>query len=157
LSITYRLARPEDLDVAHQMLGQLALDDGGVTVKGSAAVLRDLTSQPNAWLRVMMAFRGETAFGVATFLPEFSSYRGCVGTFIPDLYVAPEARGLGAGRGLIAAAFAASEDWGSRYVSLHVHDFNDAARAFYARTGFVVRETGNYLILEGKALDDLRV
>jgi ribosomal protein S18 acetylase RimI-like enzyme len=139
------------------MLAQLALDDGGVSIKGSAATLRHLTSLPNAWLRVMMAFKGDTAVGVATFLPEFSSYRGCVGTFIPDLYVAPEARGLGAGRGLIAAAFAASADWQSRYVSLHVHDFNEGAQAFYARTGFVVRETGNYLILEGKALDDLRL
>ena len=139
------------------MMAQLALDDGGVAVKGSAAVLRDLTTRPNAWLRVMMDFRDSEAVGVASFHPEFSSYRGCVGTFIPDLYVAPDTRGLGIGRGLIRAVFAASEDWDSRYVSLHVHDFNDVARAFYARTGFVVRETGNYLILEGKALDALRV
>ena len=157
MSVTYRLARPEDLGHAHRMLAQLALDDGGVTIKGTAETLRHLTGLPNAWLRVLLAIRDTQPIGVATFQPEYSSYRGCAGTFIPDLYVAPDTRGLGVGRGLIRAVLQHSQDWGSAYISLHVHDFNETARAFYARTGFVVRESGDYLILEGKALDDLCV
>ena len=137
------------------MLADLASDDGGVAAKSSASLLADLMEQENAWLRVIFAFDGETPVGIATYNPDFSSYRGCVGAFVGDLYVLPQARGNGIGRGLLRAVAADSRDWNTQYVSLMVHRTNSAANEFYSRTGFKTREESDYLILEGDRLQSL--
>jgi GNAT superfamily N-acetyltransferase len=153
--ITYRLAEKPDLASAHRMLAELALGDGGVSIQGSPEILATLAFQPQAWLRIMMAFDGAKPVGVATFTPEYSSYRGAVGALVGDLYVAPETRGLGAGRGLILAVGKSAKDWGAAYISLMVHRANADGQGFYARQGFTLREDSDYLILEGAALDAL--
>jgi GNAT superfamily N-acetyltransferase len=56
---------------------------------------------------------------------------------VSDLYVAPDARGCGVARGLIAAAQEAAARIGARRLVLTVWDRNDPARAFYARIGAV--------------------
>jgi GNAT superfamily N-acetyltransferase len=54
------------------------------------------------------------------------------GTWIEQLYLAPEARGLGVGGGLLAAAKAASPGG----LTLWTFVANQGARRFYARAGF---------------------
>lgn len=155
--ITYRLIRPDEIDTAQQMLADLASDDGGVSVVRSSDLLRRLVFAENAWLRVVFAVEGEVPIGLATFNPDYSSYRGCVGAFVGDLFVVRSARGRGIGRGLIAAVARFSQDWATRYVSLMVHRANGDSGAFYQRTGFVLREDSDYLILEGEDFDALRL
>jgi GNAT superfamily N-acetyltransferase len=57
---------------------------------------------------------------------------GAPALWVSDLYVAPEARGVGVGEALMAAARAAVRDRGGRRVVFTVWDRNAAARAFYA-------------------------
>ncbi len=74
--------------------------------------------------------------------------RGMVGTvyanlgsphfgYVFGLYTLPTARRRGIARALMRAIAAALRDEGRRYVVLSVDTPNEAARAFYARLGFI--------------------
>lgn len=56
-------------------------------------------------------------------------------TYLQDLYVAPEARGTGAGRALIEAVYAAADAAGRPNVYWLTQDFNTTARQLYDRIG----------------------
>ncbi|MBM3606247.1 MAG: GNAT family N-acetyltransferase [Alphaproteobacteria bacterium] len=53
--------------------------------------------------------------------------------YLQDLYVAPEARGTGAGRALIEAVYAAADANGTPLVYWLTQDFNMPARQLYDR------------------------
>ena len=53
--------------------------------------------------------------------------------YLQDLYVAPEARGTGAGRALIEAVYAAGDEAGCPSVYWLTQDFNHTARQLYDR------------------------
>ncbi len=91
--------------------------------------------------------------GMALYFPDYSTHRGEPGLYIQDLYVAPEARGTGLARALVAATLA-HQTWGAHYVTLGVSPDNIAANRFYAKTGFTPRGYG-MMILDGPALTDL--
>lgn len=55
--------------------------------------------------------------------------------YLQDLFVAAEARGLGAGRALIEAAYAEADRRGAPYVYWLTEDTNATARALYDRVG----------------------
>lgn len=155
--ITYRAPLPDEWGIAQDLLCDLAAADGGIASPRNEALLRDLGSDPQGWLGVLLAVRGDDVLGISAFTPDFSAYRAVVGTYIADLYVRPEARGLRLGRGLIRATEAeAQRRWGAVFVSLNVHTGNDTGRGFYDAMGFALREDCQYLILEGEALEALK-
>lgn len=55
--------------------------------------------------------------------------------YLQDLFVAPEARGTGAGRALIEAVYAAADANGTPSVYWTTQDFNATARQLYDRIG----------------------
>lgn len=55
--------------------------------------------------------------------------------YLQDLYVAPEARGTGAGRALIEAVYAAADAEGAAGTYWLTQSFNTAARQLYDRIG----------------------
>jgi len=55
--------------------------------------------------------------------------------YLQDLFVAPEARGTGAGRALIQAVYDAADDAGCPSVYWLTQDFNATARRLYDRIG----------------------
>ena len=56
-------------------------------------------------------------------------------TYLQDLYVAPEARGTGAGRALIEAVYAAADAAGAPNVYWLTQGSNTTARLLYDRVG----------------------
>jgi GNAT superfamily N-acetyltransferase len=55
--------------------------------------------------------------------------------YLQDLYVAPEARGTGAGRALIEAVYAAADAEGAAGTYWLTQSFNETARQLYDRIG----------------------
>jgi ribosomal protein S18 acetylase RimI-like enzyme len=79
----------------------------------------------------LLVFEGEQALGFALYYPAMSTFDGCPRLYLEDLYVAPEARGRGHGRALLArlAGIAVARGW--RRMEWSVLDWNEAAIAFY--------------------------
>lgn len=73
--------------------------------------------------------------GFALFFHTYSTWEGRPGLYVEDLYVAERARGLGAGRRLLAALAALALARDCRRLELSVLHWNPA-RDFYAALGF---------------------
>jgi GNAT superfamily N-acetyltransferase len=103
----------------------------------------------------LMAEGAAGPLGMVLYFPEYSTWRGEMGLFVQDVYVAPEGRGLGLGRQLLAGAMAHA-DWGPQFLTLMVAHPNAGARGFYEAIGFDLRDDADQLILEGEGLKALR-
>jgi len=86
--------------------------------------------------------------GACLGLMTFSTWRGCPGLYVVDLFVAPGARGRNVGQELLrlqARRFAAR---GARFIKLEVDESNVGAQRFYARLGFAKKAEDRLHILE---------
>lgn len=72
--------------------------------------------------------------GFALFFHNYSTWEGCAGLYLEDLYVRPEARHSGAGRQLIVRLAAIALERGCARLDFSVLDWNPA-RGFYAALG----------------------
>lgn len=77
------------------------------------------------------------ANGFAQVYPSFSSTRLARTWVLNDLFVAPEARGSGAGRALLRAVVESAREAGAVAVSLATQLENERAQALYESEGFV--------------------
>ena len=85
--------------------------------------------------RVLVATRGRDLLGNLVLLLRAGSDKARIYSVV----VSPAARGLGVGTALVKAAEHAARDAGRGSVTLEVRDDNAAARALYARRGYVER------------------
>jgi ribosomal protein S18 acetylase RimI-like enzyme len=81
----------------------------------------------------LIAERGGAAVGYALFWPTYDTEAACRGGWLSDLYVAPEARGHGVARRLLAEVARRTAARDGRYLVWLVHESNHGARAFYRR------------------------
>jgi GNAT superfamily N-acetyltransferase len=102
-----------------------------------------------------LAEQGGEPVGFALWFYNFSTFVGRHGIYLEDLYVRPEARGLGAGKALLADLAQRCIAQGLGRLEWSVLDWNAPAIAFYdslkadAMDGWTVRR------LTGQALHDL--
>ncbi len=148
--ITYRRALADDVALIHTLLVENATNDGG-RIAGSPETLLRHGFGPQPLFRAVLAY-DDQPLGLSLFFPEYSSWRGTTGVFIQDLYLRPEARGKGIGKGLLSASMAESADWQPQFLTLMVQRKNANARGFYAALGFGPRDPSDQLILEGEGL-----
>lgn len=153
--IRFRPAVPEDVGTIQAMLEALARQDGA-EMRGSAAALLRYGFGALPLFQTVLAERGTKVLGLALFYPEFSTLRGRPGVHVQDLYLAPEARGLGLGAALLAQVMRAAQAWEAGYLTLMVDRGNSRARRFYASQGFAPRGDYEGLVLEGEALEAFR-
>lgn len=82
-----------------------------------------------------LAWRNGVAVGLAHVIYHRHNWRVENTCYLQDLYVAPEARGTGAGRALIEAVYARADADGCPSVYWTTQDFNATARKLYDRVG----------------------
>jgi ribosomal protein S18 acetylase RimI-like enzyme len=63
---------------------------------------------------------------------------------VDELYVAPEARGVGIGSALLAAVESITRERGGRLIEIAVDGADTDARRFYERHGYTDTEAGQY-------------
>jgi GNAT superfamily N-acetyltransferase len=86
---------------------------------------------------VFMAWRGERAVGFVQLYPAFASLSLAPSWILNDLFVLPDARGLGAGRGLMAAARQLAKETGAAELFLQTARDNTTAQRLYESLGWV--------------------
>jgi ribosomal protein S18 acetylase RimI-like enzyme len=104
---------------------------------------------PSPAFETVIARRGGEAVGLVLYFYEFSTWRGCPGVYIQDLYVDASLRGAGLGRKLLAAVAARAAQRQARYMRLSVDVGNDEGLGFYGRLGFTAPHEQT-LVLEGE-------
>ncbi|MEZ5186111.1 MAG: GNAT family N-acetyltransferase [Candidatus Nanopelagicales bacterium] len=93
--------------------------------------------------------------GMAIWFLNFSTWEGTHGIYVEDLYVTPDARGRGAGRGLLAAVAGECLRRGFARLELAVLDWNLPAIAFYRSIGAVGMDEWTVQRVSGDALTAL--
>jgi len=102
----------------------------------SEAVLRELTSTP-ACGNVFLLYANSQAVGYAVLAHTYSLEFGGHAAFLDELYVQPDARGLGVGSLALRLLQEEAKRVGARAIALEVHADNTQADALYRREGFV--------------------
>lgn len=148
-----RPARAEDVPTLLRLLTAMAAEEGA-QIGSTEASLRTAGFGPKAHFHALLAEDETGPLGMILFFPEYSTWRGEMGLFVQDIYVAPAGRGAGLGRALMAAALAHAP-WSPRYLTLMVARGNARARAFYAGLGLTRRDDADQLILQGQGLKAL--
>jgi ribosomal protein S18 acetylase RimI-like enzyme len=96
------------------------------------AGVRRLLDDPNA----DFLLAGDPAVGVCQLRYRFAVWTGTEDCCLEDLFVDAGARGSGAGRALIAAAFARARERGCARIELDTNETNAVAVALYRSLGF---------------------
>jgi GNAT superfamily N-acetyltransferase len=153
-AVTLRPAGAADAELVLAMLGALAdaVGDGAAFTATLEDVRRDGFGPAPLYESLIAELAGRPV-GLLTVFPTYSTYKGRPCLHVNDLYVAPEARGRGVGRQLMARACRLAVERGCCRVELKVLDNNDA-RDFYESIGMGATAELAYSI-QDQALADL--
>jgi GNAT superfamily N-acetyltransferase len=136
MPLNIRSGRPEDCPTLVRFVRELAEFERAPDAARASAedFLRDGFG-PVPRFESLIAEVDATAAGFALFFHNYSTWEGCCGIYIEDLYVTPSARGRGIGGALLARVAALAVERGCRRLDLSVLHWNPA-REIYAAMGF---------------------
>jgi GNAT superfamily N-acetyltransferase len=101
---------------------------------------------------VIIAYTGDTPVGFALFFPNYSTFLGKPGLYLEDLFVLPEWRGHGFGRGLLTHLATLAVERGCGRFEWSVLDWNEPAIGFYKSLGATLMDGWSIFRLTGDAL-----
>jgi len=148
-----RPARPGDVPVIYQLIRDLAAYEKALPeVTGTEQDLRRaLLADPPAVFAHVAERDGEVA-GFALWFLSFSTWEGKHGIYLEDLYVRPDMRRFGLGRGLLTELARICVERGYPRLEWSVLNWNQPARAFYAALGAAGMDEWTVHRLTGPAL-----
>jgi ribosomal protein S18 acetylase RimI-like enzyme len=133
--VTIREAAADDATTLVSLVHQFEREEGKSAARLTVADVLAQGFGERARFSVLLAEDAGRALGYALFYPSYDSEHAARGLYLQDLFVAPEARGRGVGRALMAAVARACQADGGCYLFWNALASNDAGRAFYRRIG----------------------
>ena len=155
MSLHIRPATPDDAELILRFITELAIyEKAEHEVKTDAAGIRDSLFAERATAHGLICEHQGRPIGYAVYFFNYSTWLGKHGLYLEDLYVSPEARGLGAGKALLRhlAQLAVARDCGRFEWS--VLDWNTPAIDFYESFGARPQSEWTTYRLTGQALLD---
>ena len=154
---TIRPATPEDVPAIHAMILDLAVyekleHEFVATVEDLAASF--FGQEPAAESLVAEVERGEP-IGYAIFFKTFSTFLAKPGLWLEDLYVKPEYRGRGIGKGLLLAVGDIAKERGSGRYEWNVLDWNQRAIEVYEKAGARILSDWRVVRLDREGIENL--
>lgn len=155
-AISIRSATPADVPAVLGFIRELAVYErlGHEVVATEADVQAGLFG-PRPYAEVALACFGGTPVGFALYFHNFSTFLGKPGIYLEDLYVRPEARGLGAGKRLLAWLARAALERGCARLDWAVLDWNEPSIGFYRGLGAIALDDWTTYRVHGAALERL--
>lgn len=156
MSVVIRPARPDDAALIISLISALAayekLDHEAKATE--ADILRDLFGEAPKVFCEIAEWQGKPV-GFALWFYTYSTFQGRHGIWLEDLFVVPEARGVGAGKALLQhlAQRCVAEKLG-RY-EWWVLDWNEPSIQFYKSQGGVLQDEWTKVRVDGPALEKL--
>jgi ribosomal protein S18 acetylase RimI-like enzyme len=152
MSLGIRPMREGQEDAVAVLIRQLPKDLGIKTVpKMTGQNLRDAKGLAH----VTVADDAGLILGVCLWTMTFSSWRGCPGIYISDLYVLPHVRGRKIGEKLLRGTILLAQKLGAGFVKMEVEENNEGGARFYERLGFIHKPDDRIFILEPEAFQNL--
>jgi len=155
-TITIRPATGRDLPQVLAFIRELAvyerLEDQVLATEADLAAAL-FAARPYA--EVVLGCLDETPVGFALFFHNFSTFLGKPGIYLEDLFVRPEARGLGVGKRLLAWLAHTTLERGCARLDWAVLDWNKPSIGFYLSLGAVAQDEWTTFRLTGAALERL--
>ena len=154
--IIIREAQPTDIDIIRQFILALAeYEKLANDVKDDREMLARYLFGPRPMAEVLIAEHEGAPIGFALFFHNFSTFEGRPGLYLEDLFVLPEARGLGAGKALLARLAQLAIDRDCARLEWSVLDWNAPAIAFYRAIGARPMDEWTVQRVDGSALNAL--
>ena len=153
--MTFRFATEQDVPLILQFIRGLAeyeqmLD---LVVADEATLADQLFHKGNA--EVIFALEGEKEVGFALFFHNFSTFLGRAGLYLEDLYVLPEYRGKGYGKGLLKQLAAIAVERGCGHMEWWCLDWNQPSIEVYRALGAQPMDEWTVYRLTGDTLKNL--
>jgi len=124
-------------------------------VTATEAGLRETLFGARPAADVIIGYTGDTPVGFALFFPNYSTFLGKPGLYLEDLFVLPEWRGHGFGRGLLIRLAAIAVERGCGRFEWSVLDWNEPAIGFYKSLGATLMDGWSIFRVTGDALTKL--
>lgn len=121
-------------------------------VKATEDQLRDRLFGDDPKVFAHVAEHDGRVVGFAVWFLSFSTWNGTHGIYLEDLFVEPEYRGHGYGRGLLTELARVADDRGYGRVEWSVLDWNEPAIGFYKALGAGPQDEWTVYRLTGDAL-----
>lgn len=154
--IIIRDAQAGDIGIIHDFI--LALADYerlAHAVKADRATLARYLFGPRPMAEVLIAEHAGRAVGFALFFHNFSTFEARPGVYLEDLFVLPDARGLGAGKALLARLAQLAIERDCARLEWSVLDWNTPSIGFYQALGARLMDDWTIMRVDGTALDRL--
>lgn len=132
---TVRPATAADAAAIITLLQQFNLEENHRPSPLRAEELEELAFGQRPRVAILVAEIADRLVGYALYHPSYDTDHAAKGFYLEDLYVVPEARREGVGRGLMAALARGCEADGGCYLFWNAREGNRAGRAFYRAIG----------------------
>ena len=150
-----RPATPDDAELILRFIADLAIyEKAEHEVKTDAAGIRDSLFAEGSTAHGLICENDGQPIGYAVYFFNYSTWLGKHGLYLEDLYVSPEARGLGAGKALLRHLAQLAVARGCGRFEWSVLDWNTPAIDFYESFGARPQSEWTTYRLTGQALLD---
>lgn len=151
-----RPATPADVATLRALIVELAVYEREPdAVKASEADLHAALFSARPLAEAVLAEVDGAAVGMAVFFMSFSTWTGRGGLYLEDLFVRPEARGHGVGKGLLVHLAGLAVARGLARFEWSVLDWNTPAIGFYTALGAKPQDEWTVMRVTGDALTRL--
>jgi GNAT superfamily N-acetyltransferase len=155
-SLVVRPARPGDVaEMVAMVRGLAEYERAADQVQIDESQLADALFGPAPRVFAHVAEHDGVLAGMAIWFVNYSTWTGCHGIYLEDLFVRPAARRLGAGKALMTELARVAVARGYTRVEWAVLDWNEPAIAFYRRLGAAAQDEWTVFRLAGPPLHRL--
>jgi GNAT superfamily N-acetyltransferase len=156
MTLTIRPATPDDIDLIHGFICALAdYEKLRHEVVADTALLARHLFGPQPKAEVLIGEIEGVPRGFALYFHNFSTFEGKPGIYLEDLFVAPEARGHGLGKALLARLAQLAITRECARLEWSVLDWNEPAIQFYRALGARPMDEWTVNRVDGAALSAL--
>ncbi|HEX7782859.1 MAG TPA: GNAT family N-acetyltransferase [Sphingobium sp.] len=156
MTIHIREAVAADIHLIHGFILALAdYEKLAHEVRTDIKVLERHLFGPRPMAEVLIAEHEGQAVGFALFFHNFSTFEGKPGIYLEDLFVNPEARGLGAGKALLSRLAQLAVERECARLEWWVLDWNEPSITFYKSLGARLMDEWTVMRVDGDALESL--
>ncbi len=155
MEFAYRYATENDIGKILEFVRQLAVYEH---MEDQVIATEDLYRE---WLfekrtaEVIFALEGDREVGIALFFHNFSTWLGRAGIYLEDLFVLPEYRGRGYGKGLLRQLAKIAVERGCGRLEWSCLDWNQPSIDFYLSLGATPMDEWTVYRLTGETLEKL--